>query len=110
MVEENIFKEFRLKNIDETKNYFAEEIIKNDLMSKKNKKVCTALSCIEDLFILFSVVSGDVSGFSFASLVGILIGIAIYEVRLKVLVIMQELKSMNQQLRESRKSIIKYFY
>ena len=110
MVEENIFKEFRLKNIDETKNYFAEEIIKNDLMSKKNKKVCTALGCIEDLFILFSVVSGDVSGFSFASLVGILIGIAIYEVRLKVLVIMQELKSMNQQLRESRKSIIKYFY
>ena len=44
MVEENISQEFRLKNIDETRNYLIEEINRNELMSKKNKKVCTTLN------------------------------------------------------------------
>ena len=30
--------EYRLKNIDETRNYFIEEINQNRLMSKKHKK------------------------------------------------------------------------
>ena len=38
MTEENISQEFRLKNIDETRNYFIEEINQNELMSKKHKK------------------------------------------------------------------------
>ena len=37
IVEENINQEFRLKNIDETKYYFIEEINQNELMSKKYK-------------------------------------------------------------------------
>ena len=41
MVEETISQEFRLKNIDETRNDFLEEIQQNELMSKKHKKVCT---------------------------------------------------------------------
>ena len=44
MVEENISQEFRLKTIDETRNYFLEEIKQNELMSKKHKKVCTTLN------------------------------------------------------------------
>ena len=43
MDEENISVEFRLKNIDETRNYFIEEIDQNELMSKRYKKVRTAL-------------------------------------------------------------------
>ena len=39
MSEENINQEFRLKNIDETRTYFLEEIKQNELMSKKLKKV-----------------------------------------------------------------------
>ena len=35
--------EFRLKNINETRNYFLEEIEQNELMIKKYKKVCTTL-------------------------------------------------------------------
>ena len=31
---------FRLKNIDDTKNYFIEEINQNELVSKKCEKVC----------------------------------------------------------------------
>ena len=40
MFEENISQEFRLKNIDERRNYFIEELKQNELMSKKHKKVC----------------------------------------------------------------------
>ena len=48
MAEENIIQEFRMKNREETKNYFIEERNHNELMSKKNKKICTALNLIED--------------------------------------------------------------
>ena len=36
--------EFRLKNIDETRNYFIEKINRNELVSKKHKEVCTTLN------------------------------------------------------------------
>ena len=35
MSEENIDQEFRLKNIDETRNYFIKKINQNELMSKR---------------------------------------------------------------------------
>ena len=54
MVEENISQEFRLKDIDETKIYLVEEINWNELISKKHKKVCTTLNCIEHFLILGS--------------------------------------------------------
>ena len=38
MTKQNISQEFRLKSIDETRNYFLEEIDQNKLMSKKHKK------------------------------------------------------------------------
>ena len=43
MAEENVDQEFRLKNIDDTRNYLIEEINWNELMSKKQQKVCTPL-------------------------------------------------------------------
>ena len=35
---------FISKNIDETRTYFIEEINQNELMSRKDKKVCTTLN------------------------------------------------------------------
>ena len=52
MAQENITQEFILKNIDETRNYLIEEINRNELMSKKHKKVCTTLNYIEPFLIL----------------------------------------------------------
>ena len=46
MSEENISQEFRLKNIDETRNYLIEEINQNELISKKPKKVYRVLNYI----------------------------------------------------------------
>ena len=40
MPAKNIKQEFRLKKIDEIRNYLFEEINQNKLMSKKHKKVC----------------------------------------------------------------------
>ena len=40
MPEENKNQEFRLEKIDEIRNYFTEEINRNELMREKHKKVC----------------------------------------------------------------------
>ena len=88
MPEENVSQEFRLKNIDETKNCLIEEINQNGLMSKKHKEVDSVWNCIECLLILISPVTVCVSAISaFASLVGIPIGITSSAVGLKICVI-----------------------
>ena len=43
MVEETISEEFRLKTIDETRDYFIEEINQNEFRSKKHKNLNTYL-------------------------------------------------------------------
>ena len=60
MGEENKDQEFRLKNIDETRKYFNEEIRQNELTSKKPKKGCTVLNYTEHLLILAFAVAGCV--------------------------------------------------
>ena len=42
-VEENISQEFRLRNIDEARNNFVEEIEQHELMIKKHRKVYATL-------------------------------------------------------------------
>ena len=51
MTEENVSQELRLKNIDEIRNYFIEEINQNELKNKKHKKVCRVLNYIEHFLI-----------------------------------------------------------
>ena len=41
MAERNLSQEFRLKNVDEARNYFCKEIEQNKLMSQEYKKVCS---------------------------------------------------------------------
>ena len=71
MAEQNISQEFRLKSIDETRNYFIEETNRNELMSKKHKTICITLNYIEHFLILGSTITGCVSISVFAPLVGI---------------------------------------
>ena len=60
-----------MKNVNETRNYFLKEIEQNELMRKKDKKVCTTLNYIEHFLILSSEVTGGISISAFASLLGI---------------------------------------
>ena len=84
MIEENLSQEFRLKNTDETRNYFFEETHENELMRKKHKKVCLTLNCIEHFLLLASVVTECISISAFASLLGIPIGFMSSAVELKI--------------------------
>ena len=70
MCEESISQEFRLKNIDETRNYLIDKINQNELMNKKHKKVFRVLNYIKHLLISIFTVSGFISISNFASLVG----------------------------------------
>ena len=106
MAEENISLEFRLKNIDETKNYLIEEINRNELMSKKRKKVYTTLSYIEHFIILASTITGYVSISPFASLVGILIGITSSAIGLKICAITAGTKKYKLIINKNRKIVL----
>ena len=85
MTEENISTEFRLKNINERRNYFIEEINQNELMSKEHKNVCGVLNYIEHLLLL---VTRCVSISAFASLVGIVVGITSSAIGLEMLFVL----------------------
>ena len=51
MPEDNINQEFRLKKVDDIKNYLLGEVNQNELMSKRHKKVCM---CFYFCFYFFS--------------------------------------------------------
>ena len=88
-----------MKNIDETKNYFIEEINQNELMSKKHKKSLWGFDYIDHLIFSVSTVSGYVSISVFSSLVGVPVGITSSAIGLIICVITARIKK--------RKSIIK---
>ena len=58
MPEENMNQEFGLKKIDEIRDYLIEEINRNPLMCKKDKKLCRVLNYIEHSLILISTIAG----------------------------------------------------
>ena len=64
-----------MKEIDKTSNFFTEEIRQNELIRKKQRKICKILNYTEHLLILSFTVTGCVSISAFASLVGILVDI-----------------------------------
>ena len=88
--------EFRLKEINKTRNYLIEEIKQNKLINKKEKKVCRILKYTEYLLILASTLSGCVSIFSVASLIGVPVGISSSAIIKKFSVILYELKIISQ--------------
>ena len=91
MVEENISQEFRLKNM------------KNDLMSQKQKKVCTTLNYIEHFLILASAITGYMSISSFASLLRIPIKITSFATGLKICVIVAGIKNYKSIIKKKKK-------
>ena len=96
MVEEaNI--EFRLRKIDETRNYHLNEIKNNDLMNQNY------LNYVENLLILASTVTGCVSISAFASLATIPVGITSSAVEIKICVITARIKMYNSIIKKKKK-------
>ena len=100
MAEENTSQEFRLKDIDEIRNYLIEKLNWNELISKK---VCTTLNYIKHSLILISTITGCVSVSAFASLVGIPIGITSSAVGIKIYVITAAIKNYKTIIKIKKK-------
>ena len=83
MPEENINQEFRLKKVDEIRNYLIEDKNQNKIMSNKHKKAWGDFNYIDHLLIAISTITVCVNIFALASLIGTPIGIASYAVGLK---------------------------
>ena len=107
MAKENVSEQFRLKKIDQTRNYFLKYIEQNELMSRRHRKFYTAQNYIKNFFILQSTITGRISISTFVSLVGIPIGITSSAIGLKNCAINARIKKYQQLGDESHKLNIK---
>ena len=89
-----------MKIIDETGNYFLEEIKQNELMSRKHKKVCITIKYTEHISILQLL---DVFHFAFTSLLGISIGIMGSTIELKFFAVAAGIKKCKSIIKKQRK-------
>ena len=94
MTEENMGQDFRLKNIDKTRNYLIEEINWNELMSKKHKV---------DTVILAFRITGCVSISAFSSLAGIPVGITSSAMGSKIYAITVGIKKYKSIIKKKKK-------
>ena len=101
--EENKSQEFRLKNIDETRNCLIEETNRNEIVSKKHGKVCRTLIYNEHFLISSSTIVGCVSISAIASLVGITKGITSSAIGLKICAITAAIKKYKSIIKKKKK-------
>ena len=73
-----------MENINETRNYFLEDIAENELTSRKHRKIRATPNYIECILILASTVNGPILISAFASMFGIPIGITSSVTGLKI--------------------------
>ena len=95
--------EFRLKKIDETRNYLLEEINLYDLMREKYKKTCKYLNYVEDLLILALTITSCVSVSAFASLVCVPVDITSSAVGIKICAINAGIKKYKSIIKKKKK-------
>ena len=103
MPEENMNGEYRLKRIDEIRNYIIEEINRNELISTKHKNVSRVLNYIDYSLIGISIFTGCVSISAFASLVGFTIGTASSTIWLEICVITAGIKKYKLIIKKKKK-------
>ena len=101
MVEASL--EFRLRKIDETRNYLLNEIKHNDLLSEKYKKTWKYLNYVEKLLILSTTVTGCISISAFASLVCVLVGITNSAIEIKICAITAGIKKYKSVVKKIEK-------
>ena len=95
--------EFRLRNIDEARNYLIEEINHNDLMSEIYNKTCKCLNYVENLLIVASTLSDSASISAFASLVVIPVSITSSPVGMEIYTITAGVKKHKLVKKKNKK-------
>ena len=99
----NYKKNIKLKNIDETRYYFLEEIEQSEVMGRKHKKVFTILNYIENFLILASTFTGCISISAFASLFGIPIGITNSAIGFQICAIAARIQKYKSIIKKKKK-------
>ena len=92
-----------IKKINETRNYLLDEIKYFELMNEKHKKVCRVLNYFEHFLIFVSIVIGFVSVSVFASLFGVLVGIASSVLGLKKIVLIAGIRKYKSFIKKKKK-------
>ena len=77
------------------------------MISRKHKKVCTTQNYVEQFLILASTLTGCISIFDFASLIGILIGITSSATGLKICAITVGIKKIKSIIKKEKRTVIK---
>ena len=95
--------EFRLRKIDETRNYLLDEIKNNDIMSEKYKKTCKYLNYVKHLLILASAVTGCISISAFASFVCFSVDITSSAVGINICAIIARIKKYKSYIKRKKK-------
>ena len=103
MPEEDMNQRLRLKKLDEIRNYLVEEINRNELMSKKHKKVCRVLNYIDHSLIAISAITGRLSISFSAFLVGIPITVRGFAIGLNICVITTWIKYCKPIIKKNKK-------
>ena len=103
MPQEKIDKEFRLKKIDEIRNYLIEETNRDELISTNHKKICIVLNYSSYFFVVTYTIAGCVSIFAFASLVDIPIGITSSANGLEICAIISGIKKYQSIIKKKEK-------
>ena len=97
IIKNSTSQEFRSKEINQTRNYFIEEIKQNKLISRKHKKFCKILNY-----------TGCVSISGLLSLVGIQVGIASFSIIISIsAVITTGIKKTKSIIKEMKKKLDK---
>ena len=96
--------------MDGTRNYYLEEIEKNELMSRKHKKVRTILNYAENFLILASTITGCISISAFASLFGVPIGIASSAIGLRICAMAAGIKNYKSIIKKKKRKHYKIVF
>ena len=99
--------QFRLNKISEIEEYFIAEIKERELMSKKLSKYISFFDYFDKSFIVLSVTSGGVSIASFATAIGVRIGMISASLSLAFSLCTGLVKSLLKAVRNKKRNIIK---
>ena len=100
---------FRLDEISKIDNYFYEEMNQRKSCSIKLNKYVAALDYIDNILIVLSVTTGEVSICSFTSVVGVPVGIASASFTLIISLTTGIVKKLSSTTRNKKKKLDKIF-
>ena len=99
--------QFRLNRINEIKDYFVAEIKEKEVMSKKLNKYIASFDYFDKSLIVLSITTGSITIASFATVIGVPVGIVSASFSLAFSISAGIIKKLLKTTRNKKKNIIK---